>query len=427
MTAAGVHSWSSRKCAEGDRQTDADPPRARTYELFRAFYAPRPAVRGRDGIHLSGVSGCAASCCTSFGRRGRRTSVGATDRVIESFRNDNVSRLTSRRSDGPRAASAVPFAETAIEALGLVLWPEVEFEADDAIGRRRGPDSRRTRRVQRIVICTRTRTWPAVVVGEARRCSGTGAGAHVRRAGVLEEVGVRPGVVPDWLALVGDSSDGYPGLPGLGAKSAAAVLLRYESIGRDPAEGELVGRPRRSGRRPAWPPFLADQREAALPLRTLARLPGSTRRSRRRMPPELEWGGRTASDLAGIWRRMGLATPTRIGRIAWLVRGRVRLSGGVPAWGRRAPRARACQLSTRGQPRASSRNSAVNAGGAATTPLLAAAWRGGGGVGVVPSESRPSRVTTAPARSAISPAAARSHAEQARLLDETRSNRPLPT
>jgi len=101
--------------------------------LFRAFYAPRPAVRGRDGIHLSGVSGLCDQLLYMLREEGA-THVGcATDRVIESFRNDLFPGYKSSAGMDPELLAQFPIAETAIEALGLALWPEVEFEADDAI------------------------------------------------------------------------------------------------------------------------------------------------------------------------------------------------------------------------------------------------------------------------------------------------------
>ena len=136
-----------------------------TYELFRAFYAPRPAVRGRDGIHLSGVSGLCDQLIYLLREEGA-THVGcATDRVIESFRNDLFPGYKSSAGMDPELLAQFPIAESAIEALGLVLWPEVEFEADDAIGAaaaRFGADDA----VERILICTPDKDMAQCVVGE---------------------------------------------------------------------------------------------------------------------------------------------------------------------------------------------------------------------------------------------------------------------
>ena len=200
-----------------------------TYELFRAHYAPRPPVRGRDDVVLSGVSGLCDQILYLLREEGA-THVGcATDRVIESFRNDLFPGYKSSAGMDPELLVQFPIAEEAIEALGLVLWPEVEFEADDAIGAaasRFGAD----KAVERILICTPDKDMAQlvddsrVVLWDRRR------GLTYDDAGVRAKWGVAPASIPDWLALVGDSSDGFPGLPGWGAKSAAAVLSVYGSL-----------------------------------------------------------------------------------------------------------------------------------------------------------------------------------------------------
>src|SRR5712671_3646021 len=206
-----------------------------TYELFRAFYAPRPAVRGHDGIHLSGVSGLCDQLLYLLREEGATHMGCATDQVIESFRNDLFPGYKSSAGMDPELLAQFPIAESAIEALGLVLWPEVEFEADDAIGAaaaRFGADEA----VERILICTPDKDMAQCVVGERIVLRDRRRAITYDEAGVLEKWGVHPASIPDWLALVGDSSDGYPGLPGWGAKSAAAVLRRYGSIDGIPAK-----------------------------------------------------------------------------------------------------------------------------------------------------------------------------------------------
>ena len=210
-----------------------------TYELFRAHYAPRPPVLGRDGLVLSGVSGLCDQLLYLLREEGA-THVGcATDQVIESFRNDLFPGYKSSAGMEPALLAQFPIAEEAIEALGLVLWPEVEFEADDAIGAaaarfaadpevERDPD-------------LHARQGHGPVRGRRpHRPPRPAPPDHLRRAGVLGKWGVEPASIPDWLALVGDSADGFPGLPGWGAKSAAAVLAGVRLDRRDPAEGERV-------------------------------------------------------------------------------------------------------------------------------------------------------------------------------------------
>jgi len=205
-----------------------------TYELFRAHYAPRPPVVGRDGVVLSGVSGLVEQLLFLLREQGA-THVGcATDRVIESFRNDLFAAYKSSAGMPPELLAQFPIAEEAIEALGIVLWPMVEFEADDAIAAaavRFAADPR----VERIVVCTPDKDMAQlvqdgrIVLWDRRR------ELVYDDEAVRAKWGVRPASIPDWLALVGDSSDGYPGLPGWGAKSAAAVLARYGTLEQIPA------------------------------------------------------------------------------------------------------------------------------------------------------------------------------------------------
>ena len=205
-----------------------------TYELFRAHYAPRPPVVGRDGVVLSGVSGLVEQLLFLLREQGA-THVGcATDRVIESFRNDLFAAYKSSAGMPPELLAQFPIAEEAIEALGIVLWPMVEFEADDAIAAaavRFTADPR----VERIVVCTPDKDMAQlvqdgrIVLWDRRR------ELVYDDEAVRAKWGVRPASIPDWLALVGDSSDGYPGLPGWGAKSAAAVLARYGTLEQIPA------------------------------------------------------------------------------------------------------------------------------------------------------------------------------------------------
>jgi 5'-3' exonuclease len=241
-----------------------------TYELFRAHYAPRPDVRGRDGVILSGVSGLCDQLLYLLRDEGA-THVGcATDRVIESFRNDLFPGYKSSAGMPPELLAQFPIAETAIEALGLVLWPMVEWEADDAIAAaadRFAADPT----VERIVVCTPDKDMAQlvsdsrVVLWDRRR------GLTYDDAGVRAKWGVAPGSIPDWLALVGDSSDGFPGLPGWGAKSAAAVLAVYGSLEGIPPRASHWEVPSLRGA-PVLAATLREQWNDALLYRDLARL-----------------------------------------------------------------------------------------------------------------------------------------------------------
>jgi 5'-3' exonuclease len=200
-----------------------------TYELFRAHYAPRPPTLGRDGMNLSGVAGVVDQMLFLLREEGA-THVGcATDHVIESFRNDMFPGYKSSFGMPRDLLDQFPIVEDALRALGLVVWPMVEFEADDAIAAACARFSSDPA-VEQVLVCTPDKDMAqlvddarVVLLDRRRRIT-------YDEPAVLVKWGVPPSAIPDWLALVGDSSDGYPGLPGWGAKSAAAVLARYGSL-----------------------------------------------------------------------------------------------------------------------------------------------------------------------------------------------------
>jgi 5'-3' exonuclease len=274
-----------------------------TYELFRAHFAPRPPVRGRDDRLLSGVSGLCDQVLYLLREEGATHVACATDRVIESFRNDLYPGYKSSAGMDPELLSQFPIAEEAIEALGVVLWPMVELEADDAIGTaaaRYGADPA----VERIVICTPDKDMAQCVVDERIVLRDRRRGITYDRTGVLEKWGVEPASIPDFLALVGDSSDGYPGLPGWGAKSSAAVLRRYGSIDAIPARASDWD-VRGVGGAVRLAAVLVEQHEAVILYRTLARLrldaplPQASAR-------ELEWRGAPRPTWEAFCDRWGL-------------------------------------------------------------------------------------------------------------------------
>ncbi|MFL5769595.1 MAG: 5'-3' exonuclease H3TH domain-containing protein [Chloroflexota bacterium] len=278
-----------------------------TYELFRAHYAPRPPVVGRDNVVLSGVSGLCDQLLFLLREQGA-THVGcATDRVIESFRNDLFAGYKSSAGMPRELLDQFPIAEQAIEALGLTLWPMVEFEADDAIAaaaRRFAADPE----VRRILICTPDKDMAQlvedarIVLWDRRR------NLVYDDAGVRAKWGVPPASIPDWLALVGDSSDGYPGLPGWGAKSAAAVLAVYGSLEGVPAQASKWEVPSLRGA-PLLAATLREQSDVALLYRSLARLrtaeDGVT--IREQTAAELEWRGAPRKRWQAFCDEWGLA------------------------------------------------------------------------------------------------------------------------
>jgi len=263
-----------------------------TYELFRAHYAPRPPVLGRDGVNLSGVSGVVDQLLYLLREEGA-THVGcATDRVIESFRNDLFPGYKSSAGMPPELLGQFPIVEAAIESLGLVLWPMVEFEADDAIAaacRRFAADPD----VERIFICTPDKDMAQLVEDERIVLLDRRRRITYDDAGVRTKWGVAPASIPDWLALVGDSSDGYPGIPGWGAKGAAAVLAVYGSFEGIPERASAWEVPGVGGARAmSLAASLRDHRDEAVLYRSLARL--------RYVDDGVEIPEQTAAELA--WR-----------------------------------------------------------------------------------------------------------------------------
>jgi len=262
-----------------------------TYELFRAHYAPRPPVRGAGGMLLSGVSGLCDQLLYLLREEGA-THVGcATDRVIESFRNDLYPGYKSSIGMPPDLLAQFPIAEVAIEALGLVLWPMVEWEADDAIATAAtlwagDPE------VTRIVVCTPDKDMAQLVDGERIVLWDRRRRIVYDDAAVRLKWGVPPASIPDWLALVGDSSDGYPGIPGYGAKTAAALLGRYGHLEDVPIKGSawhLAGVRNQVG----LAQVLRERLAEAMLYRDLARLRTAADGVEilQQKPAELEWLG----------------------------------------------------------------------------------------------------------------------------------------
>jgi 5'-3' exonuclease len=209
-----------------------------TYELFRHYYAV-PSARERDGREVAAVRGVVSSVLGMINGGAKHIAV-ATDHVIESFRNTLWPGYKTGEGIDPDLLTQFPLLEEALMALGVVTWPMVEFEADDALAAA-AAIAARDARVERVFICTPDKDLAQCVRGtrvvqmDRRRRS-------VRdEAGVVARFGVRPGSIPDYLALVGDASDGFPGLPGWGAKSAAAVLAKYERLESIPADWQTWG------------------------------------------------------------------------------------------------------------------------------------------------------------------------------------------
>ena len=257
-----------------------------TYELFRHYYA-LPKVRDSAGQEVAAVRGVLASLIGMLGNGVTHIGV-ATDHVIESFRNDLWPGYKTGAGVEPDLLAQFPLLEEALSALGIVVWPMVEFEADDALAAA-ATAAANDPRVERVVICTPDKDLAQCVRG-ARIVQLDRRKNIIRdEAGVLARFGVMPASIPDYLALVGDSADGFPGLLGWGAKSAAAVLARYGHLESIPSDwqqwGVNVASPKTlSGR------LIAD-RELVLLFRVLATL--RTDIALFTSVDELQWKGAT--------------------------------------------------------------------------------------------------------------------------------------
>jgi 5'-3' exonuclease len=204
-----------------------------TYELFRHYYAV-PSARDGEGREVGAVRGVVASMLGLINSGATHIAV-ATDHVIESFRNDLWPGYKTGAGIEPELLAQFPLLEEAMIALGIATWPMIEFEADDALAAAAALAARDPR-VERVFICTPDKDLAQCVRGT--RVVQMDRRKRVIRdeAGIVLKFGVPPASIPDYLALVGDSADGYPGLPGWGAKSSAAVLAKYGRLESIPAD-----------------------------------------------------------------------------------------------------------------------------------------------------------------------------------------------
>jgi 5'-3' exonuclease len=214
-----------------------------TFELFRAYYSPgRSLERGPDGRPVNAVRGLVDSMLSLLREPDVSHVAAATDYVIESWRNDLYPAYKSSAGLDPDLLAQFRDAERALRALGIVTWPMVEDEADDGIATgvaRFGDDPR----VTQIVICSVDKDLGQCVTGKRVVLRDRMRRVTYDEDGIRAKFGVAPETIPDYLALVGDSSDGYPGLPGWGAKSASAVLARWvhlEAIPDSPLDWDVA-------------------------------------------------------------------------------------------------------------------------------------------------------------------------------------------
>jgi 5'-3' exonuclease len=204
-----------------------------TYELFRHYYAV-PSARDSEGREVGAVRGVLASVLGMV--KGGVTHIAvATDHVVESFRNELWADYKTSEGVGADLLAQFPLLEEVLAAAGIVVWPMVEFEADDALAAG-AVAAAKDARVEQVVICTPDKDLGQCVSGTRIVQLNRRTNVICDEAGVAQKFGVGPKSIPDYLGLVGDSADGYPGLRGWGAKSSAAVLAKFghlEAIPKD--------------------------------------------------------------------------------------------------------------------------------------------------------------------------------------------------
>ncbi|MCY4365671.1 MAG: flap endonuclease [Chloroflexi bacterium] len=256
-----------------------------TYELFRAFFA-MPSISAPDGREVGAVRGLVQTLVSLLRQPDVSHVAVAFDSEILSFRNQLFDGYKTGEGTPPELLTQFPLAERAAAALGLVVWPMTEFEADDALGAAavRWQDEPG---VEQIVLCSPDKDLSQVIRGDRVVALDRRRETIMNEAGVREKFGVSPASIPDYLGLVGDSADGIPGIPRWGAKSTAQVLDHYGHIEAIPADASDWAINVRGAKSLAA--SLADNMEAALLYRHLATL-------RLDVPiaeivPDLEWQG----------------------------------------------------------------------------------------------------------------------------------------
>jgi 5'-3' exonuclease len=204
-----------------------------TYELFRHYHAI-PSAKDAEGREIAAARGVVASV-QGLIRSGATHVAVATDHVVESFRNALWAGYKTSAGVPADLLAQFPLVEEMLRAAGLVVWPMVEFEADDALAAG-AAQAALDARVDRVVICTPDKDLAQCVRGTRVVQLNRRTRVVFDEAAIVAKFGVPPASIPDYLALVGDAADGYPGLPGWGAKSTAAVLAKYSHLESIPAD-----------------------------------------------------------------------------------------------------------------------------------------------------------------------------------------------
>ena len=269
-----------------------------TYELFRSYFGA-PPKKAPDGREVGATAGLLRRLFMLVATPGVTHVACAFDHVIESFRNDLFPGYKTGAGVEADLLAQFPLAERAVSALGIVVWPMVEFEADDALATAASRFKDQPG-VEQVVICSPDKDLAQVVSGASVICWDRRRDIFLDDEGVIEKFGVRPHSIPDWLALVGDAADGLPGIPAWGAKSASVVLSRFDHLESIPEDPSQLGLP--LGRASRLVESLAAHREEAFLYRRLATL-------RDDVPLEegladLEWRGARA-ELEEVCRELG--------------------------------------------------------------------------------------------------------------------------
>jgi 5'-3' exonuclease len=281
-----------------------------TYELFRQYFG-QPPRQSADGREVGAVRGVLVSLMAMLADGATHMGV-ATDHVVESFRNDLWPGYKTGAGIEPELASQFGLLETALQAFGLVVWPMVELEADDALASAASVAAADPT-VDRVLICTPDKDLAQCVVGRRVVQLDRRKGVLTDEDGVWAKYGVAPRSIPDWLALVGDSADGFPGLAGWGRRSASVVLAHYGTFDEVPDDVAEWDPDVRRGLRgaAALATRLAEERDRAELFRDLATL--------RRDPgvldtvATLQWQGPTGQfdDVCALLRDPALADRAR--------------------------------------------------------------------------------------------------------------------
>jgi 5'-3' exonuclease len=274
-----------------------------TFELFRAYYG-NPSYTDANGMEVGAARGLARSMLALVGERDVTHVAIAFDHVIESFRNDLYPGYKTGEGMDPALYAQFALAEDACRALGIVTWPMIEFECDDALATA-AERFAAAPSVERVVICSPDKDLAQCVQGDRVVCFDRMRRKRLDERGVVEKFGVGPKSIPDWLALVGDSADGFPGIPRWGAKSAGAVLGAYAHIEAIPDDAQAWSVPVRGAAGLAA--SLAAHRTEAYLFRRLATL--RTDVPLAESVADLQWPGPDERQLAALaerWNDLGL-------------------------------------------------------------------------------------------------------------------------